>query len=173
MPLHRVGEEESYLPFPHGDAPLTLPGRAHDSCVGGALAQPPSLQNPTSMNEPSPDEARGERLLARACACRVRDTAGDPEGAPEVDALVKGHLLMRLQRIERQVRGIQMMLMDDDYCGNVMNEIVAAHGALRGAGREVIRNHLRYCSAINLLLGPEQAAQMLDEVVDMVYRLGR
>ncbi len=90
-----------------------------------------------------------------------------------MDPAVKGHLLRRLQRIERQIREIQMMMMDDDYCGNIMTEIVAAHGALRGTGREVIHNHLRYCTALTMLVGPERAREMLDDVVDMVHKLGR
>ena len=80
---------------------------------------------------------------------------------------------MRLQRLERQIRGIQTMLMDDDYCSNVMTEIAFAHRSLRGAGREVIRNHLRYCMAAVLIIGPEPAGEMLDQVIEMVHRLGR
>jgi len=90
-----------------------------------------------------------------------------------MDPAVKAHLMRRLQRIERQVRAIQTMLMDDDYCANIMTQIVAAHGALRGAGREVIYNHLRYCTALTMLVGPERARDMLDDVVEMVHRLGR
>ena len=90
-----------------------------------------------------------------------------------MDPAVKEHLLRRLQRVERQVRAIQTMMMDDDYCGNIMAQIVAAHAALRGAGREVIYNHLRYCTAVTVLVGPERAREMLDDVVDMVHKLGR
>ena len=103
----------------------------------------------------------------------VRDAADRGETTPAMDPAVKGHLLKRLQRIERQIREIQMMLMDDDYCGNIMAQIVAAHAALRGTGREVIHNHLRYCTALSMLVGPERAREMLDDVVDMVHKLGR
>ena len=125
------------------------------------------------MSDPPRPASQGERLLARACACRVRDAAADAEPDVAMDPLVKGHLLKRLERIERQIRAIQMMVMDDDYCANIVVQITAAHGALRGAGREVIRNHLRYCTALALIVGPEQTREMLDEVVDMVHRLGR
>lgn len=125
------------------------------------------------MSEPPPSESRAEELFASACACRVRDATAS--GTPDLatDPLVKGHLVKRLQRIERQLQVIQAMMMDDDYCGNMMTQIAAAHGALRGAGRELIRNHLRYCTAIALRFGTEEARDMLDEVVDMVHKLGR
>ena len=124
------------------------------------------------MSDPPP-KTPGERLLATACACRIREAGTPADADPEMDPLVKGHLLMRLQRLERQIRQIQTMLMDDDYCANVMNEIAFAHRSLRGAGREVIRNHLRYCMAAVLMIGPEPASEMLDQVVEMVHRLGR
>jgi CsoR family transcriptional regulator, copper-sensing transcriptional repressor len=125
------------------------------------------------MSEPPGSESRGRELLARACACRVRDA--DPGIAADlpVDPLVRRHLLARLRRIERQIRELQTMVMDDDYCGNIMNQIDSAHGALRGAGREIIRNHLRYCLGVATLLGPEHASELMDEVIAMVHRLGR
>ena len=125
------------------------------------------------MSEPPPSESHGEQLLATACACRIRDAGAGSDTGPEMDPRVRSHLVKRLHRIEQQIRAIQVMVMDDDYCGNIMTQIVSAHVALRGSGREVIRNHLRYCAAITLLAGPEAAREMLDEVVEMVHKLGR
>ena len=125
------------------------------------------------MSDPPPSEPRREALLAKACACRIRDAADHEEGGATVDPAVKGSLLERLRRIERQIREIQTMVMDDDYCGNIMAQIVATHGALRGTGREVIHNHLRYCRALTPMVGPAKAREMLDDIVDMVHRLGR
>jgi DNA-binding FrmR family transcriptional regulator len=124
------------------------------------------------MSEPPPSESPGEQLLAAACACRIRD-AGTDETGPPMDPKVRGHLVKRLHRIEQQIKAIQAMVMDDDYCGNIMTQIVSAHVALRGSGRELVRNHLRYCTAVTLLAGPEEAREMLDEVVEMVHKLGR
>ena len=90
-----------------------------------------------------------------------------------MDPALKRHLLRRLQRIEHQIRAIQTMMMDDDYCANIMAQIGTAHGALRGAGREVIYNHLRYCTALTIMVGPDRAREMLDDVVEMVHKLGR
>ena len=167
-----VGMRRCESPEGNGDAPLTLRAPSHDSCVGRARLPFHPARNIQSMSEPPPNP-RGEHLLATACACRIRDAEGHGDTAPAMDPVVKGHLLMRLQRLERQIRGIQTMLMDDDYCAHVMTEIAFAHRALRGAGREVIRNHLRYCMAAVLLVGPEPASEMLDQVVEMVHRLGR
>ena len=44
------------------------------------------------------------------------------------------------------MRGIQKMVEDDRYCADVLIQISAVHEALRGVGREVMRNHLKHCA---------------------------
>ena len=65
------------------------------------------------------------------------------------------------------------MIDDDRYCADVMTQIAAVHEALRGVGREIMRNHLRHCAANAIAAGSEQADAMYDELVDLMYRSAR
>ncbi|HXD49468.1 MAG TPA: metal-sensitive transcriptional regulator [Gemmatimonadaceae bacterium] len=93
--------------------------------------------------------------------------------AASVDPAVKERNLKRLRRIEGQVRGLHAMVDDDRYCADVMTQIAAVHEALRGVGREIMRNHLRHCAANAIASGSEQADAMYDELVDLMYRSAR
>jgi DNA-binding FrmR family transcriptional regulator len=120
-------------------------------------------------------EQAGEQVphTACGCGCAVQDS-GDGRTAHGVDAQVKERNLKRLRRIEGQVRGIQKMVEDDRYCADIMTQIASVHEALRGVGRELMRNHLKHC-ATSAIRGDDPAAaeSMYDELVDMMYRHAR
>jgi DNA-binding FrmR family transcriptional regulator len=42
--------------------------------------------------------------------------------------------------------------------------------ALRGVGRELMRNHLRHCAATAIRKGGSEADEMYDELLDLVYK---
>jgi DNA-binding FrmR family transcriptional regulator len=62
------------------------------------------------------------------------------------------------------------MVSDDRYCAEIMTQISSAHEALRSVGRELMRSHLRHCASAGL--GAE-ADPAYEELIDMMYRLGR
>ena len=105
------------------------------------------------------------------CACEVRADSG--RKAVGVDPDIKTRNLKRLRRIEGQVRGLQKMVEDDRYCADVMTQIASVHEALRGVGRELMRNHLRHCAATAIRSGDENAEAMYDELIEMMYRSAR
>lgn len=80
-------------------------------------------------------------------------------------------VLQRLRRIEGQVRGLQKMVEDDRYCGEILNQIASVQKALRAAGKIVTRNHLETCVTDALRSGDREAAEhTYDEVMDLLYR---
>ena len=85
----------------------------------------------------------------------------------------KADHLKRLRRIEGQVRGLQKMVEEDRYCADVMTQIASVHEALRSVGRELMRNHLRHCATTAIASGGEQADEMYDELVEMMYKHAR
>jgi len=101
--------------------------------------------------------------------------AASTEGrkAHAVDADIKERNLKRLRRIEGQVRGIQKMVEDERYCGDIMTQISSVHEALRAVGRELMRNHLKHCATHAIHSGPEEANAMYDELVEMMYKHSR
>ena len=120
-------------------------------------------------------EETGEQghAATAACGCGV---AGDGSGgrkAAGVDPDRKERNLVRLRRIEGQVRGLQRMVEEDRYCADVLMQISSVHEALRAVGRELYRNHLEHCAADAIRAGEEEAEEMYDELVDLMYRYVR
>src|SRR3954452_654875 len=103
------------------------------------------------------------------CGCGTHDAGGERR-AIGVDADIKERNLKRLRRIEGQVRGLQRMVEEDRYCADILTQIASVHAALRGVGRELMRNHLRHCAADAITHGGEQAEEMYDEIIDLMYR---
>jgi DNA-binding FrmR family transcriptional regulator len=53
----------------------------------------------------------------------------------------------RLRRIEGQVRGLQKMVDNDDYCIDILTQITAASNALKKVAVGLLEDHLRHCVA--------------------------
>jgi CsoR family transcriptional regulator, copper-sensing transcriptional repressor len=108
-----------------------------------------------------------------ACGCGA---CGDGHGgrkAVAVDADIKAENLTRLKRIEGQVRGLQKMFEEDRYCADILTQLSAVHEALRGVGRELMRNHLRHCVATATRAGGEEAEASYDELIDLMFKSAR
>ena len=98
------------------------------------------------------------------------DVAHCARKAVGVDAEGKGRNLMRLRRIEGQVRGIQKMVDEERYCADVLTQISSVHEALRAVARELMRNHLKHCATAAIRAEGEAAEAMYDELVDLMYK---
>jgi DNA-binding FrmR family transcriptional regulator len=96
--------------------------------------------------------------------------AAHPAHARAVDSAIKASNLRRLRRIEGQVRGLQKMIEDDRYCPDIITQIASVQEALRGVGRQLLRNHLKHCATDAIKQGPESANATYDELLDLVYR---
>jgi CsoR family transcriptional regulator, copper-sensing transcriptional repressor len=59
----------------------------------------------------------------------------------------KDALQTRLKRIEGQVRGIQRMVQEDEYCIDILTQISAASSAIRKVAVALLEDHLRHCVA--------------------------
>jgi DNA-binding FrmR family transcriptional regulator len=112
-------------------------------------------------------------IVAVACACGVDENDVEGRKAVAVDPDAKARNLKRLRRIEGQVRGLQKMVEEDRYCADVMTQISSVHEALRSVGRELMRNHLRYCASAAIRAGESDAEAMYDELVELMYRHAR
>jgi DNA-binding FrmR family transcriptional regulator len=109
---------------------------------------------------------------AAECGCAVRDAA-ESRTAVGVDPEVKTRNITRLRRIEGQVRGLQKMVDDDRYCADILTQISSVQEALRGVGRELMRNHLKHCATGAIKSGGSDADRMYDELVELMYTHSR
>jgi CsoR family transcriptional regulator, copper-sensing transcriptional repressor len=110
---------------------------------------------------------------AAECGCAVREASVGSRKAIGVDPEVKSRNLKRLRRIEGQVRGLQKMVVEDRYCADILTQISSVQEALRGVGRELMRNHLKHCATGAIRTGGSQADSMYDEIVDLMYTHSR
>jgi CsoR family transcriptional regulator, copper-sensing transcriptional repressor len=88
-----------------------------------------------------------------------------------VDSELKAANLNRLKRIEGQVRGLQKMVEDERYCADILVQVASVQEALRGVGRNLMKNHLQHCATRAIRSGkPKEAAAMYDELLELVYK---
>ena len=59
----------------------------------------------------------------------------------------KEDVLARLCRIEGQVRGLQKMVDNDEYCIDILTQITAASNALKKVAVGLLDEHIRHCVA--------------------------
>lgn len=64
-----------------------------------------------------------------------------------IDRITKDDALVRLRRIEGQVKGIQRMVEEKRYCIDIINQITAVAKALEQVGLVVMKRHLESCVA--------------------------
>lgn len=107
------------------------------------------------------------------CGCAVRDASAGSRRALGVDAEIKSRNIKRLRRIEGQVRGLQKMVDEDRYCADILTQISSVQEALRGVGKELMRNHLKHCATGAIRTGGERADLMYDELVELMYTHNR
>ena len=87
-----------------------------------------------------------------------------------VDPEIKASNLRRLRRIEGQVRGLQKMVDDERYCGEIITQVASVQEALRSVARELMRNHLKHCASAAIKQGDAKAEAMYDELIELVYK---
>jgi CsoR family transcriptional regulator, copper-sensing transcriptional repressor len=102
----------------------------------------------------------------------VPNSAGTkPRYAVHVDESSKQDLLVRLRRIEGQVRGVQKMVENERYCPDVLVQMSSIHESLRSVERILMKNHLQHCATEALRSGDEKKAQKTyDELTDLFYK---
>lgn len=59
----------------------------------------------------------------------------------------KKDVLDRLKRIEGQVRGLQRMVDEDQYCVDILTQISAVNSALKKVAVRLLDDHISHCVA--------------------------
>ena len=79
----------------------------------------------------------------------------------------KKKLIKRLNIIEGQVRGINQMICDDRYCGDVLIQISAVSKALKSLGNNILENHLKTCVVNDVQMGN---LDILEDVILLIRK---
>jgi CsoR family transcriptional regulator, copper-sensing transcriptional repressor len=79
----------------------------------------------------------------------------------------------RLRRIEGQVRGLQRMIDDDEYCIDILTQIASVSKALQGVGLGLLDEHFRHCVREASESDPAAGDAKVHEAISAVERLLR
>jgi DNA-binding FrmR family transcriptional regulator len=82
--------------------------------------------------------------------------------------------LVALRRIEGQVRGVQRMIENHEYCIDILNQIYAIKGALGRIEEKILEKHFQHC-VTEAIKGTSQKEkqQKLDEILKLIHQTRR
>ena len=83
-------------------------------------------------------------------------------------AMNKDDLRARLRRIEGQIRGLQRMIDEDQYCIDILTQLNSATAALRAVGMGLLDDHVRHCVAESIERGDGEA-----KIEELMAAVGR
>ncbi len=78
--------------------------------------------------------------------------------------------IIRLRRIEGQVRGIQKMIDDRRYCVDIITQLQSILSAISRVQERILKRHLEHCVAEVIRSGREEDKQEKIEVIIEVLR---
>jgi len=81
--------------------------------------------------------------------------------------------LKRLRRIEGQIRGLQRMVAEDEYCIDILTQISAATKALQAVSLGLLDQQLQHCVAEAIAQGGDTAEEKVREASEAIARLVR
>lgn len=85
-----------------------------------------------------------------------------------INETTQKEVLLRLKRIEGQVRGLQKMVQGGRYCIDIINQITAVSRALEQAGLSVMKRHLESCVADSIR--SKDGSEKIRELISSVER---
>jgi len=84
----------------------------------------------------------------------------------------KDDIQKRLRRIEGQVRGLQRMVDNDEYCIDILTQVSAATKALQSVALALLDEHLRHCVTDATRSGDdEESERIITEASQAIERL--
>lgn len=79
-----------------------------------------------------------------------------------------GTTLIRLRRIEGQVRGLQRMLEEGRDCAALLTQLMAVRAALDAVGRAIVREYMDSCLQ---LPDTQEAREKIARIVELFLKL--
>lgn len=80
----------------------------------------------------------------------------------------KQAIIKRLRRIEGQVKGIQKMVENEKYCGDILIQIAAVRAAMNSVGGLILENHMKDC--LKSYLDGVAEDESLDSLVETMIK---
>ncbi|RJQ36621.1 MAG: transcriptional regulator [Dehalococcoidia bacterium] len=84
----------------------------------------------------------------------------------------KEKLLLRLRKMEGQLKGIQKMVEEDKYCVDVLNQISSIIAAAQKVAAIILKDHVQGCVK-EALTRDDHSDEYINELVEVVERYTR
>ncbi|MFF4505761.1 metal-sensitive transcriptional regulator [Streptomyces sp. NPDC001401] len=85
----------------------------------------------------------------------------------------KDAVLKRLRRVEGQVRGLQRLVQQDQYCIDVLTQVAATTKALQAVAVQLLEDHLKHCVQEAAIAGGDEAQDKVAEASQAIARFLR
>ncbi|NQX47833.1 metal-sensing transcriptional repressor [Paenibacillus tritici] len=85
-------------------------------------------------------------------------------------SVVKDDLVVRLNRIEGQIRGVRGLIEKDTYCDQVLNQIAAVQAALNGVRKVLLTGHLKDCVVDRIQKGDSEVVEELLQTIQKLMK---
>ena len=80
----------------------------------------------------------------------------------------KKYLNTRLKTIEGQVRGISKMVDNDEYCNDILIQLLAIDKSIRSLSKDILKSHISSCVVDDI---KNDKLEVVDEVMELIGRI--
>ncbi|HZX09528.1 MAG: metal-sensitive transcriptional regulator [Candidatus Aminicenantes bacterium] len=82
--------------------------------------------------------------------------------------------LVRLRRIEGQIKGVQRMIEQKRYCVDILTQLNSIVGAIKSVEENILERHLKGCVRQSFTKGNnEDKARKIGEVIEVLKKFRR
>ncbi|HEY8478121.1 MAG TPA: metal-sensitive transcriptional regulator [Chloroflexota bacterium] len=113
----------------------------------------------------------GLDAVDKPCHDGSSSPGGSPLGRPYRYTVDKDKLLLRLRRIEGQVRGVQRMVAEGRYCLDIVQQLQAISSAADEVALLVIQDHIAGC--VSDAIRERRGEPAIQELMDVLRRAVR
>lgn len=99
-----------------------------------------------------------------------RTQAAQEPPHPHADHPSHRNALRRLKNIEGQVRGLQRMVEEEQYCVDILTQISAVRAALKQAGMVILKRHIEHCVSDAVRAGGKEQVEIIDELMKVLAK---
>lgn len=79
--------------------------------------------------------------------------------------------IVRLNRIEGQIRGVKKMIEEKRYCIDILTQLSSIVGAIMSVEENILSRHLKGCVQESFVKGSrEDRAQKIEEVIEVLRK---
>ncbi len=84
-----------------------------------------------------------------------------------LDAREKKDVLLRLKKIEGQIRGLQKMVDNNVYCVDVLTQLASVRSAVTSVSKKIMKSHANSCVLQAVKKGKDES---IDEMLDVIFK---